>query len=84
MKTTVEIADDLALTLKDHLKEHQMTLRSGLDQALRQWIDSQSNGPERPAIDPAVGVFRGTGLSPEFEGKSWEEIRDASYGEPVS
>ena len=84
MKTTVEIADDVALTLKAQLRKHGVTMRVALDEAIRQWIETKDESRDQSRIDPSIGVFEGgNGLSNEFAGKGWDSIRDAAYGEEV-
>lgn len=77
MKPTVDIADDLLLRAKQEAKSSQTTLRSLIEQGLREVLGRSNRGDDRP-ITPVT--FRGNGLQPAFGGKGWEAIRDAVYG----
>ena len=74
MKTTIEIADNLLARAKARAREQQITLRSLIEQSLAQTLDQ----PLAPASIKPV-TFRGKGLSHDFEGASWDRIRDAIY-----
>jgi hypothetical protein len=77
MKTTVDIADDLLLRAKQEAEASHTTLRSLIEEGLREVLGRKS-AASRPPIKPVT--FRGTGLQPEFRGKGWDAIRDAIYG----
>jgi hypothetical protein len=74
MKTTIEIADSLLLRAKARAREKNITLRSLIEQSLAATLD-------QPVPDTRVKpvTFKGNGLSREFEGSSWDQIRDAIY-----
>ena len=74
MKTTIEIADSLLLRAKARAREKHITLRSLIEEALAATLDQ----PVREAQVKPV-TFKGRGLSREFEGASWEQIRAAIY-----
>lgn len=77
MKTTVDIADDLLLRAKQEAEASRTTLRSLIEEGLREVLGRKSAA--RPAsIEPVT--FRGNGLQPEFQGKGWDAIRDAVHG----
>ena len=73
MKTTIDIADDLLLRAKDVARERNTTLRSLIERGLAEVLDKKA---EAASID--LPTFDGK-LNPEFEGKSWDEIRDVIY-----
>jgi len=73
MKTTIDIADDLLLRAKEVAKERNITLRSLIERGLTEILEEKS---EVTSID--LPTFEGK-LNPEFEGKSWDEIRDVIY-----
>ena len=76
MKTTIEISDSILARVKQLAREQNSTLRSLTEEGLRKVIEERSTrGPCR--VSPVT--FRGKGLSPEFQGATWERIRDASY-----
>lgn len=77
MKTTVDIADDLLLRAKREAEASQTTLRSLIEEGLREVLGRKALAKHKP-IKPVT--FRGRGLQPEFRGKSWDAIRDAIHG----
>jgi len=74
MKTTIDIADDLLLRAKARAAEENITLRSLVEHSLAQTLEDTS-----PAVQVSPVTFKGQGLSPEFEGASWDKIREAIY-----
>ncbi|MGB0183956.1 MAG: type II toxin-antitoxin system VapB family antitoxin [Opitutales bacterium] len=76
MKTTVEISDALLQEAKNLAHQRKQTLRSLVEEGL-QHILEQNKSPEPPV--PEAVVFGGQGRSPEFEGASWQALRDAAY-----
>ncbi|MGC6467361.1 MAG: hypothetical protein ACON38_06745 [Akkermansiaceae bacterium] len=81
MKTTIDLADDLAATIKAKSKQEGISMRAAVHQALRLWLENKDQTATRPRIAREVGLATGKGLSPEASLKSWEEIRDLSYGQ---
>ena len=77
MKTTVDIADDLLLRAKREAEASRTTLRSLIEEGLREVLGRKGSSKQKP-IKPVT--FRGRGLQPEFRGKGWDAIRDAIYG----
>ena len=76
MKTTIDISDSILLKAKQLAREQNVTLRSLIEEGLRKIIEVRS--ARRPCqVHPIT--FRGEGLSPEFQGASWAQIRDAAY-----
>jgi hypothetical protein len=76
MKTTIEISDSILSKAKQLAREQNVTLRSLTEEGLRKVIEERSS--RRPSrVSPVT--FRGEGLSPEFKGATWEQIRDAAY-----
>jgi hypothetical protein len=74
MKTTIEIADSLLLRAKIRAREKNITLRSLIEESLAATLDQAV-----PATRVKPVTFKGNGLSREFEGRSWDQIRDAIY-----
>lgn len=74
MKTTIELSDNLLLRAKKTAKERSITLRALIEQSLAAELDST---PAESRIEPVT--FRGNGLTPEFQGAGWEQIRDAIH-----
>lgn len=77
MKTTVDIADDLFLRAKQAAQASRTSLRSLIEQGLREVLEKSPSSEESPVIPV---TFRGRGLQPEFRGSSWNRVRDAIYG----
>ena len=76
MKTTIDISDSILIKAKQLAREQNVTLRSLTEEGLLKVIEERSaRGPCR--VSPVT--FRGEGLSPEFQGTTWEQIRDAAY-----
>ncbi len=76
MKTTIEIADSLLSRAKELAREQNVTLRSLAEEGLRKVIEERSKRT-RCSVKPVT--FGGKGLSKEFQGASWQRIRDAAY-----
>ena len=74
MKTTIEIADNILLRAKARAREKKITLRSLIEESLTATLDEVL-----PATRVKPVVFKGKGLSREFEGASWSQIRDEVY-----
>jgi len=74
MKVTVEIMDDLLLRAKERAKERGITLRVLIDEALELALDQPL-----PTKRVRPVTFKGNGLPREFEGASWEKVREAIY-----
>lgn len=74
MKTTIEIADNLLLRARARARERRLTLRAVVEHALAAALDEV---PAAVEIRPVT--FKGKGLSREFEGASWDRIRDAIH-----
>jgi hypothetical protein len=76
MKTTIEISDAILIKAKQLAREQNITLRSLTEEGLRRIIEERTvRKPE--SIKPVT--FRGHGLSTEFQGASWQQIRDTAY-----
>lgn len=74
MKTTIEISDNLLLRAKKRAREQHITLRSLIEESLAVSLDQPLATKQ---VSPVT--FKGKGLSREFEGASWDKIRDAIY-----
>jgi hypothetical protein len=79
VKTTIDLADDLAISLKKRTAREGISMRTAVHQALRMWLKNQpeSHGPMEISAD--IGLMTGQGLSPEAASRSWEELRALSY-----
>ena len=76
MKTTIEISDSILTKAKELAREQNVTLRSLAEEGLRKVIEERS-ARRLSRVSPIT--FCGKGLSPEFQGATWERIRDAAY-----
>ena len=74
MKTTIEIPDALLAQAKAKAAREKTTLRALVAAGLVHVI---GNKPPRRKFK--MVTFKGRGLQPEFQGASWEKIRDAIY-----
>ena len=77
MKTTLDIADPLIAEAKRIAARDGETLRSLVEQGLRKVLAERSHKAKPFKLRDAS--FKGTGMTPEFEGASWDKIRDAIY-----
>jgi hypothetical protein len=76
MKTTIDIPDPLLQEAKRLSIEKQVTLRSLVEQGLREMISRYKSSPE---FKMRKASFKGNGLQREFQGESWQKIRQAAY-----
>lgn len=76
MKTTIEIADDLARMAKEHAARENITLRELFERGLRMAIRADRESAGFKLRDASVG---GRGLQPEFRDADWSRIRAAVY-----
>lgn len=74
MKTTIEIADALLIRAKARARARKITLRSLIEQSLAETLENEDSDT---TVKPVV--FGGNGLGKEFEGASWDKIREAIY-----
>ena len=76
MKTTIDISDSLLREAKKLSAKRQITLRSLVEQGLREIISRQKSDQK---FKLRKASFRGNGLQNEFRGESWQKIRTAAY-----
>ena len=76
MKTTIEIAGDLARTAKAHASKENVTLRSLIECGLRMVLRANSQRSPFKLRDASVS---GRGLQPSCRGADWPRIRESSY-----
>ena len=76
MKTTIEISDSILAQAKRLAREQNVTLRSLTEEGLRKVIEERSASGKR-RVTPIT--FKGNGLSSDFQGATWERIRDVAY-----
>ena len=76
MKTTIDISDALLTEAKKLSAQRRTTLRSLVEQGLREIISKQ-NSDRNFRLRKAS--FKGKGLQDGFRGESWQKIRAAAY-----
>ena len=76
MKTTIEINDELFRRSRKAAQREGSTLRALVEEGLRLALQSRNGQPQNTFRFPTVG---GSGLSDEFQGGGWEQIRDAIH-----
>ncbi|MCC6870688.1 MAG: hypothetical protein IT522_17885 [Burkholderiales bacterium] len=76
MKTTIELPDDLLERGKAAARRENSTLKALIEEGLRMALRARTRKRTAPF---AVQPFQGDGLSAEFVGAGWEEIRDEIY-----
>ena len=77
MKTTVELADDLALGAKRYAARHGLTLRAVIEEGIRSTL--RGEGGARTAFVLRDASVDGAGLQAEFRDEAWSTVRDAAY-----
>lgn len=77
MKTTIDIATDLAVRAKALASKRGVTLRTVVEQGLRMALE-EDQGAQRYRL-PNRSV-PGRGLHREFASRPWSDIVEASYG----
>ena len=76
MKTTVEISDGLLKEAKSVAAREHTTLRTLLEEALR---DALTRRATKRRFRLRKASVAGKGLQPELRGASWEGIRERVY-----
>ena len=77
MKTTIDIADPLLHEAKRLATREGTTLRALVEQGLRQVLAERRQRRREPYRQRLV-VFKGDGLTPEFQNAGWAEILKAA------
>ena len=76
MKTTVEISDSLLVEARRVAAREGVTLRALIERGLHRVIHDAAKPARFKLRRASVG---GSGLQPEFQGASWDDIRQAIY-----
>jgi hypothetical protein len=79
VKTTIDLADDLAATLKKRTAHEGISLRAAVHEALRLWLKNRPELAPPAPIPRDVALMSGLGLAPEVASLSWEQLRALSY-----
>jgi hypothetical protein len=80
MKTTIEIPDPLLSDAKKLAAREGTTLRALVEQGLRHAITERRARRKKPYKQRLI-VFRGDGLTPEFQNANFAEILEAADAE---
>lgn len=76
MKTTIDLSDHLLNRARELARKEHTTLKELTEEGLALVLAQRaSRSPRR--VKPVV--FDGQGLSEQFRGKSWADIRDEIY-----
>ena len=76
LKTTIEIADDLARKAKTHAARENTTLRSLVERGLR--LAMRDDGQRRRFVLRDASVA-GKGLQRDYRDADWARLREAAY-----
>ena len=77
VKTTVELADDLAREAKRYAARHGLTLRAVIEEGIRSTLRGETG--ERASFVLRDASVDGSGLRAEFRNEAWSRLRDAAY-----
>jgi predicted ATPase len=75
MKTTIDLSDELATQAKTYAAQHKLTLRTLIEQGLRQVINTQ---PEKK-FRLRNASMQGKGLQKSFQDANWSDIQQEIY-----
>lgn len=78
MKTTIDISTPLLEEVRRRAKAEGRTVRSYVEEGLRDLLARHDQQPKRVLRDASVG---GEGLNPEYQGKSVTQMIYADYEE---
>lgn len=79
MKTTIDLADDLAASLKKRTLHDGISMRAAVHEALRLWLKTRPDSEPLEPISRDIALMPGLGLTPEAASLSWEQLRALSY-----
>jgi hypothetical protein len=80
MKTTVDLPEQLLRDAQELARRDHTTLKALIEAGLRGVLAEKSRAERFVLKDASVD---GHGLQPEFQGASWDQLRDAIYGSPA-
>ena len=78
MKTTIELPDALIEQVRRVAQSEGATLRALVEEGLQRSLEGRRQAARRQLDFPSYG---GKGLTDEFQGASWSQIRDEIYRE---
>lgn len=76
MKTTIDIADNIMERSKQVARAEKSTFRDLVEEGLLLVIERRTQS-KKTEIKPVT--VKGNGLTAEFRGASWSQIRQAAY-----
>lgn len=76
MKTTLDISDPLLRRARKLAAQEGTTLRSLVEQGLRQVIEQKNR---KTPFRLRKASFRGDGLRPELSDAGWDRLREIAY-----
>jgi predicted transcriptional regulator len=78
VKTTIELSDGLLERAKQYAAQRNLSLRAVVETALRQHLDSESNGRSAP-FRLRRSTFAGRGLQAGIDAHDWPGTRKRIY-----
>lgn len=79
MKTTIELPDALLEQARELARQEGSSIRRLMEEGLQRAVDARKRRQRSPLEFP---IFGGSGLTAEFEGAGWAQIRAEIYPEP--
>lgn len=76
MKTTIELPDELVEQARRVARKEGGTLRALIEEGLQRSLEARRQAVSRQLDFPTYG---GSGLTDEFQGASWNQMRDELY-----
>lgn len=76
MKTTVELPDELLEQARSVVRTEGTTLRGLVEEGLQRSLEARRRNVRRRLDFP---TYSGSGLTVEFQGAPWSQIRDEIY-----
>lgn len=76
MKTSIQISDSIFEEARRLAAEEHTTMKALVEEGLRKVLTERK---KKAAFRLERASFKGEGLQPEFEGASWEKVREAAY-----
>ena len=76
MKTTFDIADNILVQSRRLARREHVPLKELVEEGLQLVLRKHEASVKRN-VEPVT--FKGNGLSPDFRGRSWTDIRDTVY-----
>ncbi|MGH3432801.1 MAG: type II toxin-antitoxin system VapB family antitoxin [Thermocrispum sp.] len=78
MKTTIDLPDELLRAAQELARREGTTLKALVESGLRGVIATQRGGGHEFVL--ADASVDGQGMTEDFRGAGWAQVRDAAYG----